>query len=160
MNKLITLAITLLFMTAANAGDPRKTVDDLKARFLKLGEPRIEGLEKHGDISYPAIYFGRHKINNNFTIVDEIKKASGAYATIFIKDGNEFIRVSTNVQTSRGQRGTGTKLAHNAVYDSVINGQSFCGEADILVNSYYTCYDPIKDKSDKLIGLYLIGFKK
>lgn len=74
MNKLITLAITLLFMTAANAGDPRKTVNDLKARFLKLGEPRIEGLEKHGDVSYPAIYFGRHKINNDFTIVDEIKK--------------------------------------------------------------------------------------
>lgn len=44
----------------------------------------------------PGMYFGARKINNNYDVVDEIKKASGATATVFVKSGDEFVRVSTN----------------------------------------------------------------
>ena len=64
----------------------------------------------------PAIYFGARKINNNYDVVDEIKKTSGATATVFVKDGEEFIRVSTNVLTPEGKRGVGTQLARNPVH--------------------------------------------
>lgn len=165
MKKTIFVITTLLFMAtafmaSAGTNDPRKTVDELKAKFTKMGEPRIEGVEKSGNIIAPVIYFGKQKINNNFTVVDEIKKSSGAYSTVFVKDGVEFIRVSTNVLTPKGVRGVGTKLAHNKAYDAVIKGEVYCGDIDILGNSFYTCYDPIKDKVGKVIGIYLIGFKK
>lgn len=160
MNKIIVLLATLLFMNTASANDPRKTVDDLKGKFTKMGEPRIQGVEKYGNVTIPVIYFGNQKINNNFSVVDEIKNVSGAYATVFVKDGIEFIRVSTNVLTPKGIRGVGTKLAHNKAYDAVINGEVYCGDIDILGKSYYTCYDPIKDRVGKVIGIYLIGFKK
>lgn len=165
MKKTILFTTTLLFMATAfmataSTNDPRKTVDELKAKFTKMGEPRIEGVEKSGNIIAPVIYFGKQKINNNFSVVDEIKKSSGAYSTVFVKDGVEFIRVSTNVLTPKGVRGVGTKLAHNKAYDAVIKGEVYCGDIDILGNSFYTCYDPIKDKVGKVIGIYLIGFKK
>lgn len=167
MNKIIVLVASLLFLniasaatTTASTNDPRKTVDELKAKFTKMGEPRIQGVEKSGNVMAPVIYFGNQKINNNFTVVDEIKKISGAYATVFVKDDIEFIRVSTNVLTPKGIRGVGTKLAHNKAYDAVINGEVYCGDIDILGKSYYTCYDPIIDKGGKVIGIYLIGFKK
>jgi len=165
MKKTILFITTLLFMVTAfmataSTNDPRKTVDELKAKFTKMGEPRIEGVEKSGNIIAPVIYFGKQKINNDFRVVDEIKKSSGAYSTVFVKDGVEFIRVSTNVLTPKGVRGVGTKLAHNKAYDAVIKGEVYCGDIDILGNSFYTCYDPIKDKEGKVIGIYLIGFKK
>lgn len=160
MQKTILFLTTLLFMTTANADNARKTVDELKAKFVRMGEPRIEGVEKSGNVIAPVIYFGKQKINNTFDIVDEIKKTSGAYSTVFVKDGAEFIRVSTNVLTPKGVRGLGTKLAHNKAYDAVIKGEVYCGDIDILGNSFYTCYDPIKDKTGKIIGIYLIGFKK
>ncbi|MFZ1546959.1 MAG: Cache 3/Cache 2 fusion domain-containing protein [Candidatus Nitrotoga sp.] len=156
----IVFLATLLFMATAGADDARKTVNDLKMKFIQMGEPRIEGVEKSGNIIAPVLYFGKNKINNTFTVVDEIKRTSGAYSTIFVKDGVEFIRVSTNVLTPRGVRGVGTKLAHNKAYNAVIKGEVYCGDIDILGNSFYTCYDPFKDKTGKVIGIYLIGFKK
>jgi len=160
MKTTIMFLATLLFSATAVADDARKTVDELKMKFIKMGEPRIEGAERSGDVIAPVIYFGKHKINNTFTVVDEIKKTSGAYSTVFVKDGNEFIRISTNVLTPRGVRGVGTKLAHNQAYKAAIKGEVYCGEIDILGNSFYTCYDPFKDKTGKVIGIYLIGFKK
>ncbi|MEO6423585.1 MAG: Cache 3/Cache 2 fusion domain-containing protein [Candidatus Nitrotoga sp.] len=160
MKKSILFLTTLLFMTTASADNARKTVDELKAKFTTMGEPRIEGVEKSGNIIAPVIYFGKQKINNTFSVVDEIKKTSGAYSTVFVKDGVEFIRVSTNVLTPKGVRGVGTKLAHNKAYEAAIKGEVYCGDIDILGNSFYTCYDPIKDKTEKVIGIYLIGFKK
>jgi len=45
----------------------------------------------------PAIYFGERKINNNYDVVDAVRKAHSATATVFVKDGDEFVRISTNV---------------------------------------------------------------
>ena len=56
----------------------------------------MEGTEKAGEQSVPGMYFGARKINNKYDAVDEIKKASGATATVFVKSGDEFVRVSTN----------------------------------------------------------------
>ena len=160
MKMTIMFLTALLFMATAGADDARKTVNELKMKFVQMGEPRLEGVEKSGNTIAPVVYFGKHKINNTFTVVDEIKRTSGAYSTVFVKDGAEFIRVSTNVLTPRGVRGVGTKLAHNKAYNAVIKGEVYCGDIDILGNSFYTCYDPFKDAMGKVIGIYLIGFKK
>jgi len=147
-------------MGAAHAGDTKKAVEELKTKLLKMGGPKIDGTEKVGEITAPVIYFGSHKINNNHDVVDDVKKSSGASATVFVKDGNEFVRVSTNVMTPKGARGTGTKLAHNKAYDAVIKGELYCGDVEILGADFNTCYDPINDKSGKTIGIYFVGFKK
>ena len=106
--KVSVLAMTaaLLFGTgAAYAVDPQATIADLDARLAKIGAPRIEGTEKIGDKTVPAMYFGNRKINGNYDVVDAVRKAHGATATVFVKDGEEFVRVSTNVLTPEGKRG-------------------------------------------------------
>ena len=108
----------------------------------------------------PAIYFGSRKINNNYDVVDEIRKSTGASATVFVKDGDEFIRVSTNVLTPEGKRGVGTQLARNKAYDAVIKGAQYCGAVDVLGTPFDACYNPIKDKAGKIIGVTYIGYKK
>ena len=154
------VAAALLVSTAAHANDPKATIADLDARLAKIGAPRLEGRDKAGDKEVSAIYFGDRKINNNYEVVDAIRKAHGATATVFVKEGDEFVRVSTNVLTPEGKRGVGTQLARNAAYAAVSQGAPFCGPVDVLGTAYDACYHPIKDAQGQTIGVTYIGHTK
>ena len=90
------VAALVVCATSANTNSPKDTIATLDARWAKIGEPKLEGTEKAGEQFVPGMYFGARKINNNYDVVDEIKKASGATATVFVKSSEEFVRVSTN----------------------------------------------------------------
>ena len=157
-----TLVATLLFGAAAvaHANDPKATIADLDARLAKIGAPKLEGTDVVGGKTVPAIFFGERKINNNYDVVDAIRKAHQATATVFVKDGEEFVRVSTNVLTPEGKRGVGTQLARNAAYAAVSKGQQFCGAIDVLGTAFDACYNPIKDGGGKVIGSTYVGHNK
>ncbi|MFG6468641.1 Cache 3/Cache 2 fusion domain-containing protein [Roseateles sp. BYS87W] len=147
-------------LAAAQANDPKATIAELDARLTKLGAAKVDGTEKAGDKTAPGLFFGPRKLNNNYDIVDDVKKKSGATATIFVKSGDEFVRISTNVLTPEGKRGVGTNLARAKAYDAVSKGQSFCGEVDVLGTMFNACYNPIKDDKGGVIGVTYVGFKK
>jgi len=155
-----TAAALLMAAGIAHASDTKATIAALDARLTKIGAPKLEGTDKAGEKTVPAIYFGARKINNNYDVVDEIKKSTGATATVFVKDGDEFVRVSTNVLTPEGKRGVGTQLARAKAYESVSKGEQFCGQVDVLGTPFDACYNPIKDAGGKVIGVTYIGFKK
>jgi len=156
-----TLAIcAAMLLQPAHAYDPKATIADLDARLAKIGAPRVEGTDTVAGKTVPAIYFGPRKINNNFDVVDAVRKSHSASATVFVKDGDEFVRVSTNVLTPEGKRGVGTLLARNKAYDALSKGQPYCGEVDVLGTQFDACYNPIRDTAGKLIGASYIGHKK
>lgn len=157
---LMSIVAGLIATSPALAADPKATIADLDARLAKIGAPRLEGTDKAGDKEVPAIFFGQRKINNNFDVVDSIRKDHQATATVFVKAGDEFVRVSTNVLTPEGKRGVGTQLARNAAYDAVTKGQQYCGPIDVLGTAFDACYNPIKDAGGKIIGVSYIGHKK
>lgn len=159
INRQVFAAIAALAASAlCHAHDPKATIADLDQRLAKVGAPKVEGQDKAGDKAAPALYFGERKINNDNEIVDAVKAANGgATATVFVKEGDEFIRVSTNVMTSQGQRGVGSVLAHNAAYAAVSQGQSFCGPIDVLGKAFDACYNPIKNASGQTIGASYVG---
>lgn len=155
--------IATLLMAAtglALAYDPQATIADLDARLAKIGLAKVEGSDKAGDKTVPALFFGERKVNNNYDVVDAIRKTHGATATLFVKDGDEFVRVSTNVLTPEGKRGVGTQLARNKAYESLIKGSPYCGPVDVLGTAYDACYNPIKDAGGRLVGVSYIGHKK
>lgn len=159
--KALTLAAALLLgAAAAHAYDPKATIADLDARLAKIGPVKIEGTDTVAGKTVPAIYFGQRKINNNYDVVDSIRKDHKATATVFVKDGDDFVRVSTNVLTPEGKRGTGTVLARNAAYEAVSSGKQYCGPIDVLGTAYDSCYNPIKDASGKIVGVSYIGHKR
>lgn len=147
-------------VSSAHAYDPKATIADLDARLAKIGAPKLNGTEKAGEKEVPGLYFGERKINNNYDVVDAVRKAHNATATVFVKSGDEFVRVSTNVLTPEGKRGVGTQLARNAAYEAVSKGQQYCGPIDVLGTAFDACYNPIKDGSGKIIGASYIGHKK
>lgn len=153
-------ALAFLAAGPAAASDPKAAIQTLDARLAKFGGAKLEGTDKVGERTVPAIFFGPRKINNNFDVVDEIRKSTGAAATIFVKDGEDFVRVSTNVLTPEGKRGVGTPLARAKAYEAVSKGAQFCGPVDVLGTPYESCYNPIKDASGAVIGVSFVGFKK
>ena len=160
MKKLIVPALALFIASAGHANDPKTAISALDARLAKIGAAKVEGTDKAGDKTVGALYFGPRKINNNYDVVDEIKKTTGASATIFVKDGDDFVRVSTNVLTPEGKRGVGTSLARAKAYEAASKGEKFCGEVDVLGTKLDSCYHPIKDDGGKVVGLTYVGYKK
>ena len=152
--------LAVVSATTAHANDPKATIADLDARLAKIGAVKIDGTDTAGDKTVPAIFFGDRKINNNYDVVDAIRKAHQATATVFVKSGDEFVRVSTNVLTPEGKRGVGTQLARNAAYAAVSAGKQYCGPIDVLGTAFDACYNPIKDAGGQIVGVSYIGHKK
>ncbi|KNZ31068.1 MAG: hypothetical protein AD742_19065 [Methylibium sp. NZG] len=160
--KSISIGATLMLglLAGAHAYDPKATIADLDARLNKIGAAKVDGTDTVADKTVPALFFGDRKINNNFDVVDAVRKAHSATATVFVKQGDEFVRVSTNVLTPEGKRGVGTQLARNKAYEAVIKGEQYCGPIDVLGTAFDACYNPIKDSGGKIIGVSYIGHKK
>src|SRR5262245_5325959 len=77
-----------------------KAMAILKAETAKLGRPKVEGTDQTADKTTPGLYFGSTKVNNDFTIVDKVKAEAGGTATLFVKSGDDYVRISTNVPGS------------------------------------------------------------
>jgi hypothetical protein len=166
----------MLMASAANAQEPRDartaaSMTALKEKTAKLGAPKIEGTEAVGNKLVPVLYFGSTKMNDNFTLVDEVAKEGGPgmAVTLFVKagipqaraaGGDEYIRVATSVRLAYGiGRAVGTVMGSPAL-DSIKAGEPYFGEVEVLGTPYITHYEPIKDASGETIGAYFVGYKK
>src|SRR5262249_51375042 len=155
--------ITASMPMLSYAQDPKvkKAMELLIEKTGKLGPPKLEGTEAVAGKSAPGLYFGTTKMNNNFTVVDEVKAEVGGTATLFVKAGEEYVRVTTNVPKPDGSgRAVGTVLDPNGpAIAKIKQGQAFYGEASILGVPYITGYEPIR-AGGNVIGIYYVGYAK
>ena len=166
LSLLVCLIAALLFAPGfgfAQTG-PEKvktSMDLLRSGAGKLGIPKVEGTDTVAGKEVAAIYFGRTKINNNFDLVDDVVNQNGGTATIFVKSGEDYVRVATNVKNDDGSRAIGTVLdPKGQVFVNIRNNKPFYGEALILGKPYITRYEPIRDAANRVVGIYYIGFLK
>ncbi|MGJ0846285.1 Cache 3/Cache 2 fusion domain-containing protein [Tissierella praeacuta] len=144
-----------------------KNINDIKNQLLKKHvENNINLTMKYINNSYGTLTQGDgtlldsdgNSIEGRFGVVDTVLEDLGDKSTIFVKVKDDFKRISTNIMSEENERAIGTFLGtdHNA-YQTVINGELYIGEAEILGESYYTAYQPIKDKNNNVIGLLFVG---
>lgn len=157
------VAASLLLPTAGQAQDAKvkAAMELLKSKAATLGPAKIEGTDMVTDKMVPAIYFGSRKMNNDFVLVDEVVVQAGGTATIFVKSGDDFVRVATNVKKDDGSRAIGTILdpAGKAIV-AIRKNEPFYGEVTILGKPYETGYEPIHDAAKNVIGIYYVGYMK
>jgi methyl-accepting chemotaxis protein len=99
---------------------------------------------------------GSYNLSGDTQIVDRIKDLFGGNATVFMGD----TRVATNVKKEDGARALGTKLVGPAHEVTIKNGKAYRGEVDILGNSYFAAYDPIKNQAGETVGALYVGVPK
>ena len=120
------------------------------------GLPVVKGTSPEG---VPLLYLGERPVNGEKELVDNVSRIMGGTATVFVRDGDRFIRVSTSVRDDSGKRAKGTLLDGNpAVNGSLLRGNPYTGINDILGRPYYTAYTPLKDASGKVVGALYAGY--
>ena len=94
---------------------------------------------KIGTEVVPTQCNGRTVLNLDFSVSDRFLAQTSVAATIFVKRGDDFVRISTSVKNENGERAVGTVLDHSqASYKAVIAGQAYVGYAQIFGQQYMT----------------------
>ncbi|EKG43693.1 methyl-accepting chemotaxis protein [Pseudomonas syringae] len=143
------------------------TLRDSTQRLSGLFEKRFAaGLSLQADkpvtvagTSTPGLFLRDAALNNDFTEVDEFRSMTAGVATIFVRSGDDFIRISTSLSKQDGTRAIGTVLDRKgAAYERLIAGQSYVGKAVLFDRYYMTQYSPVRDSSGKIIAALFVGF--
>ncbi len=121
---------------------------------LELGSERVEVAGK----ATPALRAGGQPLNNQNAIVDRFTEASGGVATVFARDGDDFVRIATSLKKEDGSRALGTQLDRgHPAYELVRQGKSYTGLATLFGKRYMTSYFPLTDATGAVVGIAFIG---
>jgi hypothetical protein len=149
------LTVTCLIILMPSLGiaqtDKAKTsMAALKAETEKLGAPKVQGSD---------LYFGTTKASND--VVDAVVKKHGGVATVFVKSGDQYVRVATTVKKEDGTSAVGTALdANSPAIAKLTSGEAYYGDATVFGKTYAGGYEPIKDASGAVMGAYFVGHPK
>jgi hypothetical protein len=84
---LLTACLIALIPSVGAAGDAKSSMSTLEAAAAKLGAPKVQGND---------LYFGETKVSPD--LVDAVVKSNGGVATLFVKNGDQYVRVATTVK--------------------------------------------------------------
>ncbi|MDD2969040.1 MAG: cache domain-containing protein [Lachnospiraceae bacterium] len=96
------------------------------------------------------LYKGDFPFNYDYTLVDEIGDLTGDTVTIFQKN----MRISTNVIQQDGARAIDTPVSDTVSNAVLSNGETYVGKANVVGTWNQTVYEPIRDSSENIIGIW------
>jgi len=91
--------IVTMSLATAQSDKVKSTLADFRAMMDALGAPKLQGSE---------LYFGNHKADQS--IVDAIVAKHGGAASLFAKNGDNFVSVASTVKQEDGTLAIGTLL--------------------------------------------------
>jgi methyl-accepting chemotaxis protein len=117
----------------------------------EFGQLQLQGselLDQHGNSMK-----GQNEFIDNFTA------DMGVVATIFVREGNDFRRITTNIVDNSGNRAIDTFLGSaSPAFEFLQSGRDYTGRATILGDEYVTTYKPVFSSGSKsVIGILFIG---
>ncbi|KRA51192.1 hypothetical protein ASD77_16445 [Pseudoxanthomonas sp. Root65] len=111
-----------------------------------------------GDVDVPALRFGEQTVNLDFTHVDRFTDATGVVATLFVRQGDDFIRATTSLRNAEDQRVIGTALDHkHPAYALMLEDKPYTGRARLFGRDYMTHYQPLQDAEGNTVGILFVG---
>ena len=106
----------------------------------------------------PVLRSGGKPLNLDFSLPDGFTADRGATATVFVRSGDDFVRIATSVKKKDGTRAVGTLLdrSHPA-WAKLLARTPFTGYATIFGTQFMTRYDPVLDAGGEVIGARYVG---
>ena len=131
----------------------------LTERGAALGSATPGPATQVKDRTVPNLLLGGKPQANAFELVDGVTRVVGGTATLFVKSGDDFVRISTNVKRN-DQRAIGTVLdPKGKAIAAIREGKAYYGLVDILGEPYLTGYEPLRDAPGNVIGIWYVGYK-
>jgi methyl-accepting chemotaxis protein len=110
-------------------------------------------------VKTPLLATGGRPLNNKFGEVEKFKDLTGSVATVFARDGDDFVRISTSLLKEDGTRAMGTYLGKKSpAYKPIMEKKKYIGNAKLFGKDYVTVYSPILDMDENVIGILFIGY--
>ncbi|MCL1814716.1 MAG: methyl-accepting chemotaxis protein [Treponema sp.] len=102
-----------------------------------------------------------NSLYRQYKLIDRVSSDLGIVATIFVRDGNDYRRITTSIVNSEGERAIDTFLGSNsAAFASIESGNDYRGQAEILKKNYLTAYRPVCVLgTQEVIGILFIGIE-
>ncbi len=137
----------------------RASMRVLRIEAARLGPPSRRAAPGPAGMPVADLFFGDTGMSRSFKLVDAVKTVMGGTVAIFVRRGDKFIRVSTNIKVPGAGRATGTELdPHGQAIAAIRQGKAFYGVVDVLSVPYITGYEPIRDATGETIGIYFVGY--
>lgn len=106
----------------------------------------------------PALFSGDRRLDLDPSTLERFGRSTGAVATVFVRSGDELIRVVTTLENAAGERVTGTRLAgEHPGKDLLLSGRPYLGRANLFGHDYMTGYRPILNARGEVIGALFVG---
>lgn len=106
----------------------------------------------------PTLKNSGESLHYKHAIPDKFTAQSGEVATIFVRSGDDFVRIATSLKKENGERAVGTLLDHkHPSYARLLAGNGYSGMAKLFGKLYMTDYTPIKDAVGSVIGIKFVG---
>jgi len=109
-------------------------------------------------IATPTLKNAGSAVNLEYSVLDRFSSRSGVMATVFVKNGDDLVRISTSLKNDKGERAVGTLLDRTSpAYKDLMAGNPHSGIATLFQGKYFTQYSPIKDAGGQIIGALYVG---
>ena len=146
----------------------RATDADLRLRTSELGKAFNARLEKRVNLTgetvdmagkaVPVLTWQGRSLNTDTNLVDEFSQLTKSTTTVFVKRGEDFVRISTSLKNEQDQRATGTVLdRQHPAYQMGLQDQPYVGLIALFGRQYMTRYDPLHGSDGKLVGLTFVA---
>ncbi|HIE5390586.1 TPA: methyl-accepting chemotaxis protein [Enterobacter cancerogenus] len=109
-------------------------------------------------IDVPLLKGGETDLHENNALSDDFLSRTGAISTLFVRSGNDFVRVATSLRKENGDRAMGTVLdIASPAYGAMTKGEVYRGPALLFGKRYITQYQPMKNSDGQVIGIIFVG---
>ncbi|WP_368747240.1 methyl-accepting chemotaxis protein [Enterobacter cancerogenus] len=113
---------------------------------------------KINGLTVPLLKGGETGLHDNNALSDDFLNRTGAISTLFVRSGNDFIRVATSLRKENGDRAMGTVLdTTSPAFAAVTKGEVYRGLALLFGKRYITQYQPVKNSDGQVIGIIFVG---
>ncbi|GGA63101.1 chemotaxis protein [Neiella marina] len=124
---------------------------DYRLKSLQLSSQT----EQLNGFSVPQLMLDEQPVSAMPVLVDQFHRRTGSHATIFVRQGNDFLRVATSLKKSDGNRATGTLLGtSHPGYHQLVAGKAFSNSVNLFGERYLAYYLPLLDNG----RVYAIAF--
>ena len=114
-----------------------------------------------GELNLPALYAGEQRLNGDTRLVDNFSQQhadNGVMATLFVRQGDDFARISTSLRDQQGQRVVGSWLgAKHPAHADLLAGRAYLGPARLFGRDYINSYQPVRDERGSVIAVIYVG---
>jgi methyl-accepting chemotaxis protein len=112
-----------------------------------------------GTTDAPVLEYQGRVLDLEFAEVDEFATTTGGVATVFARAEDDFVRVTTSLRNTAGDRVVGTALGKShPAYAAMLAGKPYLGLATLFGRQYMTKYMPVLDRSGATVAILFVGF--